>query len=76
MIFVGVKLIVFISTAFIFSTANWDDVTQHMLSSKDHMDKLQSDTIQRLVASDNSDTRNYAKQFDLTRSEPAKVIVK
>ena len=66
----------FITAAFIFSTANWDDVTQHMLSSQDHMNKLQSDTIQRLVTSDNSDMRNYAKQFDLTRSEPAKVIVK
>ena len=40
------------------------------------MDKLQSDTIQRLATSDDSDTRNYAKQFDLTRSEPAKVIAK
>ena len=45
-----------------------------MLSLQHHMDKLQSNVIQRLATSDDVETRKYAKQFDLTRSEPAKVI--
>ncbi len=55
------------------SLVTWEDVADHMTNSQDHMDKLQSEPIQRLLNSDDTDMRSWAKKFDLTRSESAKV---
>ena len=66
-----------VSTVFFYlinSTVSWEDASGHMLNSQNHLEQLQFDTIQRLSNSDDNKMRNYAKQFDLTRSEPIKVI--
>ena len=44
-----------------------------MQNSLNHLDKLQSDTVQQLLNSEDKDMKNYARLFDLTRSDPGQV---
>jgi hypothetical protein len=52
---------------------SWDDVIKELQQSLDHLDKLGSATIQEMKTSDDSRLRDYASQFDLTRSDAKKM---
>lgn len=54
-------------------SVSWDQVIQHMQKSLDHLDRLGSPQIRNLHSSEESQRVEYARQFDLSRSESQKV---
>ncbi len=52
---------------------SWEESANYMQNSLNHLDKLQSDTVQQLLNSEDKDMKNYARLFDLTRSDPGQV---
>ena len=52
-------------------SVSWEDVVQHLQRSLEHLDRLAHPAIQRLC--DTDDLEEYARSFDLSRSQPQQV---
>ena len=60
----------FISTP---SVLSWDELAKELQRSLDHLDRLESASMQEMKTSSDHQLRDYATQFDLTRSDAKKV---